>query len=346
MMLMCFDVMRIQVLTMAQTHSCALPVNLQNAHTHDVDVCVGVTRVQVPQRSRHIHVRFQSILNTVHTHDADVGVTLIRCDAYQGSRHILHPHDADVCWCDAQTGAYKGPDTFHRCLAARQLAWITQHLQHHPLPASTQQPRSSSSSSHQPQDQLQQQDQQLIGQLLPLLLAVTDDPSPSVQRYGQAALGWLGLTGLFSSSSSSSSGSDSVTASKAAASLAVLDSSPESQEDRHGAQRGIASQSQQQAAAQHMMMSGGGGLSRVRAASLVWHRVLLLDVARRLVVGCEEGSWATAMPAATSLVMVSALLLPDLVCALGGLRQTGCGLKSNSVLRLATATVEISSDYC
>jgi hypothetical protein len=33
--------------------------------------------------------------------------------------------------------------------------------------------------------------------------------------------------------------------------------------------------------------------------------VLLLDVARRLLVGCEEGSWATAMPAATGLVMVS-----------------------------------------
>lgn len=46
----------------------------------------------------------------------------------------------------------------------------------------------------QQQEQKDQQQHQ-VGLLLPLLLAATDDPSPSVQRYGHAGLGWLGLTG-------------------------------------------------------------------------------------------------------------------------------------------------------
>jgi hypothetical protein len=195
-------------------------------------------------------------------------------------------------------------------------------MQHGPLPATKQPSRSSSSSSsthhtQQQDQQQQQQDQQLVGQLLPLLLAVTDDPSPSVQRYGQAGLGWLGFTGLTSSSSSSSSssGPDSLAASKAAANLAVT-MHPMSQTGK--VQHSLTSQGQL-AGAQHISLSEAkltmsAGLPRVRAASLVWHRVLLLDVARRLVVGCEEGSWATAMPAATSLVMVRDLAAGLLLC--------------------------------
>jgi hypothetical protein len=75
-----------------------------------------------------------------------------------------------------------------------------------------------------------------MGLLLPLILAVTDDPSPSVQQYGHAALAWLG--------------------------------------------------------------------SRCQAATLQWQDLLLKDVTTKLVVGCEETCWSTAMPAATALVMV------------------------------------------
>ncbi|KAF8066261.1 HOL3 [Scenedesmus sp. PABB004] len=46
-----------------------------------------------------------------------------------------------------------------------------------------------------------------------------------------------------------------------------------------------------------------GDLRRGPAGALAWQRALLLSVARRLVVGCEESCWATAMPAATALVM-------------------------------------------
>lgn len=65
--------------------------------------------------------------------------------------------------------SYTGPSTFHRCLAARQLTWLTQQ------PDALSEP-------------------QTLGLLLPLVLAVANDPSPSVRQYGHAALGWLGLT--------------------------------------------------------------------------------------------------------------------------------------------------------
>ncbi|WIA14078.1 hypothetical protein OEZ85_002628 [Tetradesmus obliquus] len=204
-----------------------------------------------------------------------------------------------------ELGSYQGPDVFHRCLAARQLAWITQHLQPHPVqpPTPTQRVRSSSQPP-QDQQQQQQQDQQLVGLLLPLLLAVTDDPSPSVQRYGQAGLGWLGLTGLTGGSP------DSLMTHKAT-SLASSSSSSSSSPDRILSSEPGRSNHGQHAAGQTLQVPPGqlvvsGQPPRaVRAASLAWHRVLLLDAARRLVVGCEEGSWATALPAATSLVMVS-----------------------------------------
>jgi hypothetical protein len=38
---------------------------------------------------------------------------------------------------------------------------------------------------------------------------------------------------------------------------------------------------------------------------LQWQGALLREEARRLVVGCEESCWPTALPAATSLIMVS-----------------------------------------
>eukprot|EP00775_Hariotina_reticulata_P010038 gene10038-10194_t len=62
---------------------------------------------------------------------------------------------------------YRGPDTFQRCLASRQLSWLCLQLQPPVL-------------------------DERMGLLLPLILAVTDDPSPSVQQYGHAALAWLG----------------------------------------------------------------------------------------------------------------------------------------------------------
>lgn len=111
---------------------------------------------------------------------------------------------------------YKGPDTFKRCLAARQLAWIIQQLQ----------------APHLAQD--------TCGLLLPLVLATADDPAPAVQQYGHAMLSWIAV--------------------------------------------------------------------HCQAGSLSWQRVLLLDEAKRLVVGCEESCWKTAMPAATNLVMVSSAL--------------------------------------
>lgn len=109
---------------------------------------------------------------------------------------------------------YTGPSTFQRCLAARQLAWLAQQLHG---PALTE--------------------PQTLGLLLPLVLAVADDPSPCMRQYGHSTLGWVGL--------------------KAAA----------------------------------------GGLQ--------WQAALLREEARRLVVGCEESCWGTALPAATSLIMVS-----------------------------------------
>jgi hypothetical protein len=111
-----------------------------------------------------------------------------------------------------------------------------------------------------------------------------------VQRYGQAGLGWLGLTGLMSSSPDSLTGYSKST---------TLAGSSSSSADRLI----VGIPDSQQQLLQLQVLSGVS--PRVRAGSLAWHRVLLLDVARRLVVGCEEGSWATALPAATSLVMVS-----------------------------------------
>lgn len=72
---------------------------------------------------------------------------------------------------------------------------------------------------------------------MPLVLAAVDDPAPSVQRYGHAALHHVA---------------------------------------RHA-----------------------------RCSDLDWQKLLLLDVAKRLVVGCEEGLWQSAMPAATALVKVN-----------------------------------------
>jgi hypothetical protein len=167
---------------------------------------------------------------------------------------------------------------------------------------------------------------QSIGLLLPLLLAVTDDPSPSVQRYGYAGLGWLGLTGLTNSSGSpdslmaghlinnlagSSSGSSRISSSSPASLTGLTGGSPDSvaadisRPDSLTVPRGQSGLGQQMQQQQQGMMQVHMQLVRLRAGSLGWHRELLLDVARRLVVGCEEGSWATAMPAATSLVMVS-----------------------------------------
>lgn len=127
--------------------------------------------------------------------------------------------------CRVRAVPYSGPGTFQRCLAARQLAWLLQQLQPPALTAPDN-----------------------LGLLLPLILAVADDPSPSVRQYGHAALGWLGLRAR-SGNSSSSSGS-----------------------------------------------AGKQGLQ--------WQGALLREEARRLVVGCEDSCWGTAMPAATSIVLV------------------------------------------
>lgn len=121
------------------------------------------------------------------------------------------------------TVTYNGPPTFARCLAARQLAWLVQQLQ----PSAFT-------------------DTQTLGLLLPLVLAVADDPSASVRQYGHAAMGWLGL--------------------------------------------------------------------QTPAASLRWQGDLLREEARRLVVGCEESCWVTAMPAATSLILVGGV----------GVEERGC----------------------
>lgn len=123
--------------------------------------------------------------------------------------------------CPPAAGNYQGPATFARCLAARQLAWLTLSL---PSPLLDEQ----------------------AGRLLPLLLAVTDDPSPCVQRYGHSALLWLACA----------------------------------------CQPGV----------------------------LRWQRLLLLDTSRRLVVGCEASCWASAMPAATRLVMVRGCCLLAVAC--------------------------------
>ena len=131
--------------------------------------------------------------------------------------------------------SYTGPAPFQRCLAARQLAWLVQQLQPPTLTAP-----------------------HTLGLLLPLILAVADDHSPSVRQYGHAALGWIG----YSNSSSSCSGGSS---------------------------------------------SNGGGCDSNGGSSeggLQWQGGLLREEARRLVVGCEESCWGTAMPAATSLIMV------------------------------------------
>jgi hypothetical protein len=151
--------------------------------------------------------------------------------------------------------AYSGPSTFHRCLAARQLAWLVQQLQ----PPAFTEPHT-------------------LGLLLPLILAVADDPSPTVRQYGHAALGWLGLTSNSSSSSSSSS-----------------------------------------------------------SEGLQWQGALLRSEAKRLVVGCEESCWGTAMPAATSIVMVSSSVQGSCIVTTGANIAKGRVQHSNPGLSSCTS---------
>ncbi|KAF6251398.1 hypothetical protein COO60DRAFT_621989 [Scenedesmus sp. NREL 46B-D3] len=214
---------------------------------------------------------------------------------------LMAQHRHNRALDNGELGAYKGPGTFRRCLAARQLAWMTRHMQPHPPPSSLQRPRSSSSSSKQQpaqpnkQQQEQQQDQQLVGQLLPLLLAVTDDPSPSVQRYGHAGLGWLGLTGLTHTSSSSSP--DSLTAHATASPIGSsgpgsqpvndfvshISSSPDSLAEVSGVSGQQTGQCQSHCAPACSMLTPG--VSHARAASLAWHHLL-----QELIIEAERST--------------------------------------------------------
>jgi hypothetical protein len=62
-------------------------------------------------------------------------------------------------------------------------------------------------------------------------------------------------------------------------------------------------------ASPHVQRYGQAGLhwlvNQLPAADLMGTKELLLHVAKRMVVGCEEGSWRTALPAAVAVTLVS-----------------------------------------
>jgi len=92
---------------------------------------------------------------------------------------------------------YQGPGTFARAVGARRAAWLLQQAFSLPVPgagavASDAAPSSFSSSATREETNALEQSGTLV---LPLSLAAAEDPSPSVQRHGAAALLSLSLCG-------------------------------------------------------------------------------------------------------------------------------------------------------
>ncbi len=116
--------------------------------------------------------------------------------------------------------------------------------------------------------------------LLPTLLAILDDPSPSVSRHGAWALHHLCSEALPSGRDSklkrgSGSGGPRWSGVRGCRVLTLLKLNP-APSPRPG--------------------------TNLLVSDLLWQRELLIDTVRRMVVGCDEALWSAALPASIATI--------------------------------------------